>query len=85
MKKQGITLAVLAVIILVEHFTLGRWFKNHEMVRWMIGILTVLGWSYPIALEEYGAYGEDIWKVLATGFLVAGGVKVALSLVSGRD
>jgi len=82
--KRTVPIAILASIILVEHFTLGRWFKNRELIRWTIGILTVLGWSYPIALEEYGAYGEDIWQVIATGFLVAGGLKIGLSLIEPR-
>jgi len=82
--KRTVPLAILAVIIIVEYFTLGRIFKNRELVRWTIGILTVLGWSYPIALEEYGAYGEDIWQVIATGFLVAGGVKIGLSFLERK-
>lgn len=80
--KRAIPFAILAVIILVEHFTFGRWFKNWELTRRAIGIATVLGWAYPIALEEYGAYGEDIWQVIASGFAVAGGVKLGLNMLS---
>ncbi|MDM8528635.1 hypothetical protein QUF58_10545 [Anaerolineales bacterium HSG24] len=82
--KRTIPFAILAVIILVEHFTLGRCLKNWELTRWAIGILTVLGWSYPIALEEYGAYGEDIWQIIATGFAVAGTIRVGMSLVEKK-
>ncbi len=64
-----IRLIILAVIIIVEHLTIGRWIKRYEVA---ITIATVLGWSYPIALEEYGAYGEDVWQTVASGFLVVG-------------
>jgi hypothetical protein len=77
-------IAILAIIILIEHFTLGRLLKNWELTRWTIGILTVLGWSYPIALEEYGAYGEDIWQIITTGFFVAGSTKIGLVLIEKK-
>ncbi len=82
--RRSIPFLILAAIIAVEHVTLGRWFRKHEYIRRSIGIATVLGWAYPIAIEEYGAYGENMWAVTATGFAVAGAVVTGLSLVEGK-
>ncbi|OQY41563.1 MAG: hypothetical protein B6242_17230 [Anaerolineaceae bacterium 4572_78] len=82
--KNSQFLGILAVIILIEQFMFGYLLKLSNSTRWVVSILTVLGWSYPIAFEEYGTYGEEIWGVVAQGFLVAGGIKTLHDLLEGK-
>ena len=85
MNKNTTPFIVLAVIILIEYFTLGLLFRKNENVRRAVGIGTIMAWSYPLALEKYGAYGEEIWKLLGMGFLTAGAVKIVLDKLTGRQ
>ena len=67
-----LTLAILGVVIYVQHVTLGRRWQRNEIARRVLGIVTVMGALVPLAAARI----IDIvtWAVILGAFIVAGGV-----------
>lgn len=78
---RPVWLLLLFVILILEQLIIRRWFKQHPAAHGAISILTVLGWSYPVAVEAYGAYGEKIWRIIGTGFAAVGLVQMGVSMM----
>ncbi|MCA9935969.1 MAG: hypothetical protein H6662_15735 [Ardenticatenaceae bacterium] len=71
-----ITTAVTAVVITIQHYTIGRWWQHNELARRTLGIATVLLIS--LALVATGAIRWQSWLIIAVLFGTAGATLAAL-------
>ena len=78
MIKKLTYILILAIVIAVEYFLFGKRWKEQELLRRAMGIVTVLAWALPLAHDEESGYNG--WLITATGFVVAGLVKVGLTI-----
>lgn len=67
-----LTYVVLAVVIYLQHVTLGRRWAHNEVARRALGICTVMGAFVPLAAT--GIIDLVTWAVVLGGFVIAGGV-----------
>ncbi len=75
-------IAALARLIAYEHDTLGRRWKDYELARRGVGILTVMVWALPLVRRERGI---GAWFTILAGFMVAGATKMTLSMLEDKD
>lgn len=78
---RQVWLLLLFVILILEQLIIRRWFKHHQAAHGAISIMAVLGWSYPVIVEEYGSYDKKIWRIVGTGVAAAGLVQMGLSML----
>jgi len=67
-----LTYTLLAVVIYLQHVTLGRRWQRNEIARRTLGIVTVMGALVPLAAARI----IDIvtWAVILGAFVIAGGI-----------
>lgn len=71
-------MATVGAATTVEHYTIGRRWKNNELARRAVGIATVMAASFPLTLT--GTITVASWVVFMFGFLAAGTAKVGLTI-----
>ena len=67
-----LTYTLLAVVVYLQHITLGRRWHHNEVARRTLGIATVMGALAPLAAT--GIIDIVTWAVTLGAFIIAGGV-----------
>lgn len=75
-------ITALVRLIAYEHDTFGRRWKDYELARRAMGILTVMAWALPLVRRERGI---GAWFTILGGFMVAGATKFTLTLMEDKD
>lgn len=67
-------LCLVASLITVEHYSFGRLWKEYELARWVMGIVTIMGLVLLVAIDL------RTWLLILAGFGIGGAIKVSLVL-----
>lgn len=71
-------LAIIAVIVVIEHLTFGKWWRRHELARRTIGHTTLLGVSglfVPVGLIDI-----DTLVYIAAATIIAGAITAGFAI-----
>jgi len=70
----------LALIITIQHLTVGKLWKRQENHRWTLGYATVFGLSIPLVAA--GKWDIFTWAALFFGVGISGALKTGLEQTS---
>lgn len=78
---HGLYAVAVAAVTVVEHETVGRRLRRHEIPRIALGVITVLGLARLAASVDADA---DPWALILGGFIVGGAARTACEVMDAK-